>query len=317
MINTVLGPIEEKSLGATLMHEHIIVNQIGADFIQKTYTTKEVVDFVLPYLIDLKKKGCSTIVEATPGGFGRDLEVLAQCAKQSGLNILTCTGFWDGGDGRGITVPEDIRNKSIDEIASVWIAESENGIENTGIKPGFIKTALGDEGQILPLQEKLLRAAIRTSLHTGLRIQCHGWVAEVMPRIVEILEEEHLPFDHFIWIHADASMDMEKILTYANKGMWIQFDGIACVDSFEQYAPAIKRIIDENLLNHLLFGQDSGSFNVKKDKKDNKNQEMRPYATFYDKFIPYCLDNGIDRKVIDQVIIDNTRRALTLLSKKD
>ncbi|MCG3260795.1 MAG: phosphotriesterase, partial [Candidatus Heimdallarchaeota archaeon] len=54
MINTVLGPISEEDLGVTLMHEHIVVNIIGADSRERFYTIEEVVEYVLPYLIEAK-----------------------------------------------------------------------------------------------------------------------------------------------------------------------------------------------------------------------------------------------------------------------
>ncbi|MBN1330369.1 MAG: hypothetical protein JXA54_12920 [Candidatus Heimdallarchaeota archaeon] len=316
MINTVLGSISESALGATLMHEHILVNLIGADFAKKTYNPKEVVDYVLPYLIDVRNKGCSTIVEATPKGLGRDIEVLKQCSEKSGLNIITCTGAWDGGDVRGNSVPKEIREKTIDEIAAIWINEIENGIENTTTKPGFIKMALGDEGEIFPLQEKLLRAAIKTSLRTGLRIQCHVWLDKSMPPVVKILEEDKLPFDHFIWVHADASMNLPMIFENAKKGMWIQFDGIAYEETFEKYPPAIRKVIDEGFLNQLLFGQDSGSYHVKESPAKNNDQKMRPYATFYDRFIPYCIEQGIDPEIFNHVLHKNSIEALKLINVK-
>ncbi|MGC9781009.1 MAG: hypothetical protein HZR80_17325 [Candidatus Heimdallarchaeota archaeon] len=313
MINTVIGPISEEDLGVTLMHEHILVDLNGINLVEKTYTTDEVVDFVLPYLIDVKNKGCSTIVEATPLGLGRDLDVLKQCAKKSGLNIITCTGAWDGFNVRGKGVPKDIKEKTIDEIASIWIKEFKEGIDNTGTKPGFIKMALGDEGEIFPLQDKLLRAAIKASLETGLRIQCHVLNEPCVKRVFKILEEENLPFDNFIWVHADAKMDVSLILEVAKKGMWIEFDGIAGAESFEKYPPAIRKIIEERLISQLLFGQDSGSFKIKENREENKNQNMRPYATFFDTFIPYCVKEGIDQEIIYKVITENSRRALTLI----
>ncbi|NHJ40529.1 MAG: hypothetical protein FK731_10900, partial [Asgard group archaeon] len=267
MINTVLGPISKDDLGITLMHEHILVDLTGINLIKKTYTTAEVVDLILPYLIDVKNKGCSTIVEPTPYGLGRDLEVLQQCAKKSGLNIITCTGAWDGFNVRGKCVPADLKEKTVDEIASIWIKEFNDGIDDTSIKPGFIKMALGDEGEIFPLQEKLLRAAIKTSLETGLRIQCHVWKEPCVKRTFEILEEENLPFDNFIWIHADVTFDMPLILEAAKKGMWIEFDGIAGKENYEDYPPAITTLIKENLIDQLLFGQDSGSFKVKENSE--------------------------------------------------
>ncbi|MBK5112077.1 MAG: hypothetical protein JJE41_00500 [Candidatus Heimdallarchaeota archaeon] len=312
MINTVSGPISEDELGVTLMHEHILVDLIGINMVKKTYTTDEVVDFVLPFLIDVKNKGCSTIVEATPNGLGRDLDVLKECAKKSGLNIITCTGAWDGFSVRGKTVPNDIKEKTIDDIASIWIKEFREGIDGTDIKPGFIKMALGDEGEVFPLQEKLLRAAIKTSKETGLRIQCHVWNEPSVNRTFEILEEEKLSFDNFIWVHADTKMNIPLILEVAKKGMWIEFDGIAGAENFEKYPPGIKKLLEENLIDQLLFGQDSGSFKIKENKEENKDQNMRPYATFFDTFVPYCVKEGIDQELITKVITENSKRVLTL-----
>jgi len=213
---------------------------------------------------------------------------------------------------RGKCVPKDIKEKTIDEIASIWVKETKVGIDGTGIKPGFIKMALGDEGEIFPLQEKLLRAAIKTSLETGLRIQCHVYQEPSVKRVFEILEEENLPFDNFIWVHADAKMDIPLILEVAKKGMWIEFDGIAGAENYEKYPPGIKKLLEENLIDQLLFGQDSGSFKIKENREENNIQNIRPYATFFDKFVPYCVKEGIDQELINKVITENTKRVLTL-----
>ncbi len=307
LINTVLGPISEDDLGVTLMHEHIVVDIIGADREGRSYAVEEAVEYVLPYLIEAKNKGCQTIVEATPLGLGRDLDVLVECSRKSGLNIITCTGAWDGSTVKGLSVPDAVKKMSIDEITKVWTREFEEGIDDTGIKPGYIKLALGDEGEIFPLQEKILRAGARTSLKTGMRIQCHIWDSSSVPKAIKIIEEENLPYDRFIWVHADGQMDMEKILKFGKKGIWIQFDGIGTVKKFTKYPPAIKTLIEENLIPQLLFGQDSGSFWVKDDKEE---WPMRPYAKFFNEFVPYCVKEGIEKELIDKVITENSRKVL-------
>ncbi|HUU78716.1 MAG TPA: hypothetical protein VMX55_10245 [candidate division Zixibacteria bacterium] len=311
MINTVLGSISEENLGKTLMHEHILVNSVDAN-IKGTYTTKEVVDLIVPYLVDVKNKGCSTIVEPTPAGLGRDLEVLKQCSQKSGVNIVTCTGAWDGFDVKGKCVPEVIKDKSIDEIASIWIKEFNEGIESTNIKPGFIKMALGDEGEVFPLQERLLRAAIQTSKKTGMRIHCHVFREPSVLKTVEILEEEKFPFENFIWVHADACYKIPLMIEYAKKGMWIQFDGIAGAKDFERYPPALSKLKKENLISKILFGQDSGSFKVKKNREENNIQTIRPYAIFFDDFVPFILEKGFDIEFINEIITENSKNALTL-----
>ncbi len=309
MINTVLGPISENDLGLTLMHEHIVVDITGAEkSLEKSYTVKEVVDYVLPFLIDAKNKGCQTIVEATPLGLGRDLDVLVECSKRSGLNIITCTGAWDGADVKGLSVPQDIQEMTIVEVTDVWTKEFEEGIGDTGIKPGFIKLALGDEGVIFPLQEKLLRAAARTSNKTGMIIACHIWESSSLPLAIKIIEDENLPYDRFIWVHADGQMDMEKILEYGKKGIWLEFDTIGAAEDFIKFPPAIKKLHEENLISQLLFGQDSGSFWIKEGDED---WPMRPYARFFNEFIPYCVKEGISEELIYSVITENSKRVLT------
>ena len=102
---------------------------------------------------------------------------------------------------------------------------------------------------------------------------------------------------------------MEKILEFGKKGIWLQFDGIGGVKDFTKYPPAIGKLIEENLIPQLLFSQDSGSFWVKGDEED---WPMRPYARFFNEFVPYCVKEGIESQVITKVITENSRRALPL-----
>jgi len=233
--------------------------------------------------------------------------VLVECSKRSGLTIITCTGAWDGAEVKGLSVPKDIQEMIIVEVTDVWTKEIEEGRGDTGIKPVFIKLALGDEGEIFPLQEKLLRAVARTSNKTGMFIGCHIWESSSLPLAIKIIEEENLPSDRFIWIHADGLMDMDKILEYGQKGIWLEFDTIGAAKDFKKFLPAIKKLKEENLISQLLFGQDSGSFWV---KEDDEGWPMRPYARFLNEFIPYCIREGIDEALIYQVVTENSKRIL-------
>ncbi|MCG3223337.1 MAG: hypothetical protein H7647_02640, partial [Candidatus Heimdallarchaeota archaeon] len=175
------------------------------------------------------------------------------------------------------------------------------------IKSGYIKMALGDEGKIFPLQEKMLRAAARTSNKTGTFIGCHIWGSSSLPLAIKILEEDNLPYDRFVWVHADGQMDMEKIIEYGKKGIWLEFDTIGATEDFSKFPPAIKKLQEENLISQLLFGQDSGSFWIKEGDED---WSMRPYARFFNEFIPYCVKERIDEELIYQVVTENSKSIL-------
>src|ERR1035437_6753060 len=66
-INTVLGPVAPADLGCTLMHEHVLVDMVGAGRIApRRYDGGEVLSAVLPHLKKLRSQGCRTLVDCTP-----------------------------------------------------------------------------------------------------------------------------------------------------------------------------------------------------------------------------------------------------------
>ncbi len=135
MIRTVLGEIQPAELGITLMHEHIIWDWNGAEKNGRVpYSKKEIVDTMVPYLIELKRLGCQTLVEATTYGAGRDVDVLKACAMRTGLHIITNCGAWDGGKYRGKFIPDEIKNMDANKIAEAWVQEFQAGIDGTGIR---------------------------------------------------------------------------------------------------------------------------------------------------------------------------------------
>ncbi len=39
---------------------------------------------------------------------------------------------------------------------------------------------------------------------------------------------------------------------------------------------------------------------------------MRPYARFFNEFIPYCVKEGIESELISKVITENSKQALSI-----
>lgn len=306
MINSVLGKIHEKDLGITLMHEHITWDSDGAESTNE-YSLEEVVDTMLPYFLDLKKSGCNTFVDATTLGSGRDLEILVECSKKSGLNILTNIGAWDGSDHECKFIPNSIKGKSIDEITEIWTQQYINGIEGTDIKPAYIKIALGDTGEITEFQEKILRAAARTSIKTSLPIQCHTIPAKSAVEAVSIVEEEKLQLNKFIWVHADVEKNTEIILKLAEKGIWMEFDFIGREKEFSWQIQALKYATKNNLLDRLLLSQDAGTFYF---GKKNDKSTIIPYNRIFKEFIPQCIANGISKEIFQKLLVENPLKVL-------
>jgi len=137
-IMTVLGPIDSKELGQTLEHEHILVDFVGAeDTGNHRWDQENVLEAVLPYLLEAKALGFKSIVECTPAYLGRDPRLLKSLSEKTGLHLITNTGYYGARENKFI--PVDVQKLSANDLASRWIEEFENGIEDTRIKPGFIK----------------------------------------------------------------------------------------------------------------------------------------------------------------------------------
>ncbi|MCP4221548.1 MAG: hypothetical protein GY765_43390 [bacterium] len=302
MIHTVTGSIEKADLGIVRMHEHILWAWTGEA--RERFSRETVVNTMLPFLRELKTRGCRTLVEATTHGAGRDVSVLREISIKSGLNIITNSGVWDGLDFNGLYVPEILRQKEMAEIADMWMKEFFDGIDGTDIKPGFIKLGFGDNNEITDFHKKCLMAAVKTSLHTGLTIQSHICSSKSALEAVKIIENTDLALDEFIWTHADFSRDAETILLLARKGIWVELNWwITEVADYNWHINLIQALERENLLHRVLLSQDAGGFH---------NGEVVPYSKFFTDFIPSCRNGGISNDSIDILLIHNPAAALNL-----
>jgi predicted metal-dependent phosphotriesterase family hydrolase len=308
MINSVLGKIDANNLGITLMHEHITWDRSGVESTNK-YSVEKVVNIMLPYLLDLKNSGCDTFVDATTLGSGRDIKILIECSNRSGLNILTNIGAWDGSNIEEKFIPSFLKGKSIEEIEDIWTEEFLNGIDGNSVKPAYIKIALGDTGVITEFQEKILRAAARTSIKTKLPIQCHTIPANSAVKAAKIIEDENLPLNKFIWVHGDVEQNLEIAINLAKKGMWVEFDYLGRCIEFNWHLKAIKKFIKNGLLDRLLLSQDAGAFYF---GENNYKESILPYDRIFKEFIPYCENNGVSFEVFHKLLIENPIKVLDI-----
>ena len=110
-IQTVLGPIPASSLGFTLPHEHVMVDFIGAEKTNRArWNVNQVVARMKPFLMAARQSGVLGFVDCTPVYLGRDPRVLKKLAQDTGLHILTNTGYY--GDGKGLYLPASAQSES-------------------------------------------------------------------------------------------------------------------------------------------------------------------------------------------------------------
>jgi phosphotriesterase-related protein len=309
IIMTVRGLVPSKNMGVSLIHEHILVDFIGADSItDKRWDKSEVADRVLPYLRQIKELGCQTFIECTPAYLGRDPLLLKTLSDSSGLNILTNTGYYGAGNDKYI--PQHAFIETADQLAARWILEWENGIGNTGIKPGFIKIGVANSN-LSDLHKKLVTAAARTHLKTGLTIASHTGPAIPAFEQIDILQNEGVSPEAFIWVHAQSEKDPGNHVKAAKMGAWISLDGLND-DNMEDYIRMITNLRKNGLLNKVLLSHDAGWYHP----GEVKGGEYRGYTTLFQKLIPALRNEQFTEKEINQLLVINPAKAFEIKVRK-
>jgi phosphotriesterase-related protein len=303
-INTVLGPVPPDDLGRTLIHEHVLVDIVGANRIGPgRYDGGEVRSVVLPHLKQLLSLGCRTFVDCTPAYQGRDPDLLARLTQSSGLHILTNTGFYGAAGGK--YVPEFAFSATAEDLAARWTGEFQAGIPPTGIRPAFITVGV-DAGPLSKINSKLVSAAALTHLRTGMVIASHTWDGLAAIAQLNLLKSYGVPPEAFIWVHAQDEKDRSFHRKAAEAGAWIEFDGISS-DTVDQNIGLIQEARRAGYLRRVLISQDAVGFHVGQER----GGYCPGYTFMFSEFLPQLRKNGIDENETRILTVENPRRALT------
>ena len=96
--------------------------------------------------------------------------------------------------------------ETAEQLAARWIREAERGIDDTAIKPAFMKIGV-DAAPLSEIDAKLVRAAARTHRETGLPIASHTGTGAAAMAELDLLEAAGVPPSAFIWVHAQSERD--------------------------------------------------------------------------------------------------------------
>ena len=275
---SVTGPVELPLKGVFLPHEHVMSIFGGERSGHVTYDEERLVNAVVPYLRNLKALGCAAIADCTAAWIGRRPDILRRISRESGLVILTNTGYYGAAGGRYL--PDGIESLGVDEIAGRWVMEWEKGIDGTVIRPGFIKT--GIDGDMLSVRDRtLIEAAARAHLSTGLLIQTHtGDNPSGAFEILSILKAGGVPPRAWVWVHAHLVRDQRRLIPAAREGAWISLDGVH-PERDTAILSTLRLMRAEGLLDRILLSHDGNAFTA-----DGSRRPFEHLLTgFRDKFL--------------------------------
>lgn len=308
-IMTVRGPIRANRMGPSLVHEHFLVDFIGADKTgPQRWNRAAVIAKVLPYLLEAKGNGVRTIVDCTPAFLGRDAVLLQELSEKSGLQVVTNTGYYGAVNNKYL--PPWAFSETAPQLAARWVAEYKHGIEGTGIRPGFIKISVDAKEPLSDMHRKLVQAAALTHLRTGLTIYSHTGLANAAFQQLEILRKERVHASAFVWVHAQSEKDFFTYVRAARRGAWISLDGMGW-GGWDDYAAALVLMKKEKLLHKVLISHDAGWY-----KPDEPDASFQGFTAIFTKLFPRLEAKGFSNKDLDQLMVDNPAAALSLTVRK-
>ena len=301
-VMTVRGPISPEDLGITMCHVHVL-SELKVSEQSKppsTMTPEELellnkpvtmdmlgqirrhanhvcavdnnllgdIDLAVTELKAYRRKGGSSIVETSVVGLKRDPVGLAKIAEQTGINIICGTGWYISG-----SQPSDLDEKSVEDLSKIMIRELTEGIDDLGIKAGFIKSGLSGPTPDIPFQgaeEKVLRAGGRTQAALGTSMTmhpCHHYGrARHLHLYLDILQEEGANLEKIYMSHMEFwhdDIDYQKSLL--DRGITLSYDQFGC----EEYtrpgwnkAPdsarvhAVGTLVKEGYVNQIVLSNE-------------------------------------------------------------
>lgn len=313
VVESVLGPLDSVKLGFTLMHEHIVGSSAGIPQTYPELLGKGYSDQIVSALKQVKRVGINTIVDATTFDLGRDVSLLADVSRKSGVNIIACTGWW-------LEFPRILGNFSIEQFTQLFSREIRIGINGTAIKAGILKSA-ADIGGITTVGEAVLRAVARVHLQTKVPIMLHSYPLSQVGRLqLAILREEGVNLKWVKIDHCCDTTDMEYLGWLLEQGCYLGMDKNPGTDMNPNFGVSplariktIKALIDAGYSSRLLLSHDASLVSTLYETLPNKAKgelkKRNPHGFLYiNKVVfPQLQQLGIPLKTLKSMCLDNPR----------
>jgi len=304
IVNTVLGPRESSELGFTLSHEHILLSSAGIEdtfpeFIDKEFAIEE----GIRQLSEAKAEGVDTIIDLSTMDLGRNVRVIEEVAKGSGVNVVVATGTW-------LDIPRSFAASSPDEIAPLYVREITTGIQGTGIKAGVIKVA--NEPEVSEAGEIILRAAARAHQRTNVPIYTHTMAKNrVGERQIEIFTDEGIDLNRVCIGHSNDSTDIGYLTGLMDKGAWLGLDrypgqGV----TWQERTEVLFKLIQAGYGTRMMLSHDwsvAATMMTKQRLTERPLTNPDNYLFITRNVLPMLTELGASQGQIDALMVDNPK----------
>ncbi|MGH2715472.1 MAG: phosphotriesterase, partial [Thermoleophilaceae bacterium] len=233
-------------------------------------------------------------------------------ADESGLQVVLATGIYTYDH-----LPQFLLNHDEDAIAAIFVHEIEHGIQETGMKPAFIKCA-ADEPGVTPNIEKVHRAVARASIQTGRPIMAHSRPASGTGlEQMRIFDEEGVDPAKVQVAHTGDTDDLDYIERLLDTGCWIGMDryGLDIFLPTEQRQKTVLTLLEKGHADRMFLSQDYCTtidwFPLEVQDYLKANEVPKWSMTFlFEEVIPELKERGMTNEQLDRMMVENPKRWL-------
>ena len=310
-VETVSGPVALDDLGRTLMHEHVFVmdpealQNWGHVFGPLYWDERERVDDAIAKLTRVREAGIRTIVDPTAPGLGRYVPRVREVAQAAGLQVIVASGVY-----AFLELPGFLAYRPTSAIASLFVREITEGIDDTGIKAAFLKCAVERHGVIGDVP-RILEAVAIAATETGVPVMVHTNAAEQTGLMaLEKLTSHGVDPSQIVIAHAGDSNDLDYLRAIAGTGAWLGCDrfGIEHFNPLEDRIRTLIALLGEGYGDRIHLSHDAACFMDFMTGDPFFADERPDYLLISNRVVPALLGAGVTQEQIDQMMVENPKR---------
>jgi len=305
-INTVLGSIDSADLGFTLMHEHIISTYSGLYQNYPELISNNPLEDGVAAFTKAKAGGVDTILDASVVDLCRDVDLMTEVSRRSGVNIIATSGWW-------LHTSPFFLHFTPDQWAEVFIREIEVGIAGTNVKSAILKSASDSPG-VTEQGETMLRAIARAHKRTGAPIMIHSYPAgQVARQQLPILAEEGVDMRRVKVDHSNDTTDVDYLVWILEQGCYLGFDRYPGYPvTTEDRTKTLKALIDLGWADRICPSHDH--IPTSSGRIDPKRSELEaaihnPHGFLYMKEVVFnrLREMGVSEEIIGGLCVNGPR----------
>lgn len=314
-IETLDGPLDTGELGTVLMHEHIFnitaeIQMVHPGF--NGWDPQVQIPAAQEQLRAVKAAGIDTLVELSPIGLGRSLDLIRRACEGSGLNVVLATGLYTYdvlprpwhfiGPGTLLDGPEPLDQLMKDDLTV--------GIEGSGVKPAILKCAI-DEAGLTEHVERVVRSVCRVHKETGTPVCVHTSAPHERGRdALRVLAEEEVDPTRVMLAHCGDSTDLKYLAELAASGALLGMDrfGLDVLLPFEERVATVVAMCERGHAEQMVLSQDASCFTDW--FPPGLREQVSPnwhYLHVVNDVVPELLQRGVSQEQVDRMLRENPR----------